>query len=278
MSSLLEIQYGITPYDPAFDFVLKEGLRGTSRSEFLQDEPDNNVIEGFGGNDVLHVDAGNDVVRGGGGQDLVSFVHPYSAQPAIRQRKGVFVNLKRGVATDFYGGKNRLHSIEDVEGTLSRDEIIGSKSANVLAGSDGDDKILGLDGDDLLYGGAGKDFLVGGRGSDRFFYASPTQGKDRIEGFTSGVDEFLINGREFLLDSYPVGYPTGYPIEAIGTLSEERFFLGSSARKDGQLFGYDPTNSTIIFDSNGKNRGGVHVLATLQGGSSSLEASDIRVV
>ncbi|MBE9064118.1 calcium-binding protein [cf. Phormidesmis sp. LEGE 11477] len=281
MPSSIRLEFGLAEFDrnPRYEpkYITEfPFVGGRGNDTFLGDGSDNKLI-GRRGNDLLLGGAGSDVLIGGKGEDELFFDVPFSWNPAPSNSKGVFADLNKGRAVDYFGDVDKLISIEHVWGTQFSDELIGSRAANDIAGGSGDDKIFGLGGDDLLYGGLGKDFLIGGRGRDQFLYLGADEGGDRIEGFKSGVDEFLISSRHFSGVSYPVGSPPPEDLP-VGTLSNEMFFLGSSAQNDDQLFGYNPTNSTVVFDSNGKKRGGVQVLATLSRGSSlAIEASDINI-
>ena len=273
MPSSIRTEYGLAGFDrnPRYEsrYIREFPFIGGRGNDLLVGDESNNRLIGRRGDDHLVGKEGSDILNGGKGKDEVSFFVPFSWEP-IRRSKGIFANLNKGKATDFFGYTDTLISIEHVWGTSFDDEIIGSHSSNDISGGRGDDKILGLGGDDLLHGDWGQDFLIGGRGADQFLYLDAGEGGDRIESFQSGVDEFLMSGRTFLLNNQGGVYGTG-------EISERQFFIGSSARNDSQIFGYNPTNSTLIFDANGSKRGGVTVIATLTGNSSDVVASDIQI-
>ena len=274
MSSFIRLEYGLVEFNfnPRYEpkFVTQFPFVGGRGNDTLVGNASNNRLKGRGGDDVLIGRAGNDVLDGGRGQDEVVFSVLSSGNPAPSNSRGIFANLNKGKAVDYFGDVDRLISIEHVWGTNFNDEIIGSHAANDMTGGFGNDKILGLGGDDLLHGDRGQDFLIGGRGADQFLYLDAGEGGDRIQDFTSGVDEFLMSGSGFLRN-----HLGGFYI--VKELQESQFFIGSSASNDKQIFGYNPANSTFLVDENGKQPGGVTVLATLVGSSSDIVASDIRI-
>ena len=126
----------------------------------------------------------------------------------------------------------------------------------------------------MLYGGGGEDFLIGGRGADRFLYLTANEGGDRIEGFQSGTDKFLIQGPVSWFEKQPEGIGVIY---GIGELHESQFFIGSAASNNNQYFGYNPASNTVLYDANGSAEGGVTVIAQLTGNRSGIVASDIKI-
>lgn len=253
-----------SPY--TFPFL---GGRG---DDYIVGDDEDNVLKGFAGNDIFLGRGGDDVIYGGKGSDYVGF---RLANTFFEQRtKGVFVSLSQGLAIDSKGGTDRLFSIEHVEGSQFDDELIGNRKSNDISGGPGNDKLLGMDGDDLLHGSYGADFLIGGKGRDTFLYTDVLDGGDRIHGFKSGVDQFLMRG--------PVNWFAGQIgdnrniIDYTGTLKAENFFLGSSASNDNQVFGYNAATKQVLYDANGSQKGGVSVIATLTG-STSIVASDIDI-
>ena len=274
MVSSIRLEYGLAEFDrnPRYQpkYIYEFPFVGGRGDDTLVGNASNNRLEGRGGDDILIGRAGKDILDGGGGKDELAFDIPFSWNPAPSNSKGVFADLNRGKAVDYFGDVDKLISIEHAWGTNFKDELIGSRSSNDISGGGGNDKILGLGGDDLLHGGGGQDFLIGGRGNDQFLYVYADEGGDRIQDFKSGVDEFLMSGSSFLLNNQGGVYGTG-------ELSEKQFFIGAAAESDRQIFGYNPANSTLLFDSNGGARGGVTVLATLVGSSSVVVASDIQI-
>jgi Ca2+-binding RTX toxin-like protein len=107
---------------------------------------------GPGSFDLVHGDYGYDRMDGGpGAHDIASF----ATSVAGGKGAGVWVSLKAGKARG--DGHDRLHRLEDVEGSAFADRLIGDKGANRIGGGPGDDALIG---------GGGVDELVGGQGSD----------------------------------------------------------------------------------------------------------------
>lgn len=110
-------------------------------------------------NDTLTGAAGNDTLFGGRGFDLVD----YGSETG---RFTVAVDLATGLATDTFGNRDRLFSIENILGTNGGDDLRGSDGRNAISGGAGNDLIYGRGGVDGLYGGAGRDTIYGGTGND----------------------------------------------------------------------------------------------------------------
>lgn len=172
-----------------------ENITGSSYSDSLTGDGQNNVINGgdgddlitgLGGADTMNGGAGNDtfisgntsdVMDGGDGVDTLNYVADYA----------VTVNLASGTTTGSSG--NHTHSnIENVKGSIYNDTITGSSGSNTLRGHSGNDTLYGGDGDDTLYGEAGTDTLNGGAGVDTFVFesASAFSNVDTISDFTTG--------------------------------------------------------------------------------------------
>ncbi|GLK65425.1 Hint domain-containing protein [Paracoccus kondratievae] len=150
------------------------------------------VIQGFGGNDSILAGAGNDTVYAGDGADSVNggdgddLIYAY----------GDTINGSDDGAADH------------IDGGAGNDTIYGGGGADTLSGGDGNDLVHGGDGDDALLGGAdngndtlygeagndvlsgegGNDFLDGGEGNDTLISHS---GNDTLTG-GEGFDTFHV--------------------------------------------------------------------------------------
>ncbi len=198
----------------------------------------------------------------------------------------------------------------DVIGTSENDSIIGNELSNSLQGEDGNDDIRGNDGADFLFGGAGNDFidggsstdflsggagsdilfgklgndvidgdagndlivggdaadvLTGGSGIDRFQYFKPTEGGDLIKDFTIGEDKINISAN---------GFGSGL---TVGTLSANRFVLGSAALDANDSFIYSSKTGQLFFDQDGVGSSAQQLLATLTN-IPNLNASSIAII
>ncbi|RZT11247.1 Hemolysin-type calcium-binding repeat-containing protein [Duganella sp. CF402] len=127
-----------------------EGVRGSAFNDTLIGS-DDGEFESFEGRE------GNDSIDGLGGIDRVDY---------DRAKAGVGVNLLTGIATDGYGGTDKLLNIEDVRGSSFNDTITGNAEDNYLQGLDGNDSLQGGAGFDLLSAGRGVDTVDGGADED----------------------------------------------------------------------------------------------------------------
>ncbi|WP_083225660.1 calcium-binding protein [Neptunicoccus sediminis] len=142
------------------------------------------LVYGGGGADRISAGSGEDyTVYGGGGGDVISTAGPARAQ--------------------FYGqtGKDILFGCSGNDwlyGGAGGDQIYGGAGSDLLAGGGKGDTLSGGDGADRINGGKGNDLLTGGAGADVFvFNASKSEGRDRIEDFTTGVDRLQVKGESF---------------------------------------------------------------------------------
>jgi Ca2+-binding RTX toxin-like protein len=138
--------------------------------------------------DFLQGGAGDDLLDGRGGIDKASYrVH----------RRPVRVDLAAGTALSNRRERDRLRSVEQVEGGAGDDVLRGGPGRNLLQGLAGDDVLDGRAGDDVLVGNEGsdakgppdRDLLRGGPGRDALYGDA---GPDHLVG-ESGADR-LIGG------------------------------------------------------------------------------------
>lgn len=138
-------------------------LQGLGGDDRLLGGPGNDSLEGGPGNDFLYLDEGADYANGGIGSDTFRY---YSSDDTIVGGAGI----------DFVVGSTytdlttlpvgQMLSVEGIIGTYGDDTLLGDDNDNDLRGGDGDDRLFGRDGNDLLSGGAGDDSLYGGAGDD----------------------------------------------------------------------------------------------------------------
>ncbi|MDO7835251.1 calcium-binding protein [Sphingobium sp. HBC34] len=188
-----------------------EDVEGSAFADTLTGDVRNNLLQGFGGNDIID---------GRGGLDTASYLDAASA---------VSVNLTLGTATGG-SGSDTLVSIERVIGSRFNDMLLGSAANEFFVGGQGNDTINGGGGidtveygnvgfgvevnlstgktsggagidtltsienvlgsifgdviigntrDNMIRGGAGNDVLVGGTGVDQLYGDA---GNDRLRG------------------------------------------------------------------------------------------------
>ena len=164
--------------------------KGTSANDEIVGDKQGNEIYGLNGNDWLYGLLGNDLIDGGKGKDTAQF--------SSRNNKIRLTTTKWQKTGD---GKDRLVSIENVNGGGGKDKIIGNNAKNVLNGEAGDDYLSGGGNHDVLIGGKGNDRLIGGKGSDTMtggsgkdtFVLKRGKGYDIIEDF-SNRDKITVQG------------------------------------------------------------------------------------
>ena len=132
------------------------------------------TLIGAGGDDTLSGGKGVETIDGGAGSDTASYVFDTA---------GVSVDLDRQRATDGWGDRDTLVSIENAT---------GSEFADTLEGDDGANVLTGLGGDDTIDGGAGNDVIDAGGGDDIIDWAIG-DGSDTIDG-GAATDVLRIEG------------------------------------------------------------------------------------
>jgi Ca2+-binding RTX toxin-like protein len=134
-------------------------LRNALFGDFVSAELGDDRLTGGRAADFLQGGRGADVLDGRGGSDEATYRD---------ERHRVIADLAAGFARSAAGERDRLRSIEMVQGGSGADVLRGNGVRNVLFGEAGDDALLGAAGPDRLVGGAGRDRLVGGLGTDLF--------------------------------------------------------------------------------------------------------------
>lgn len=208
-------------------------LTGTEFADLIDGLGGNDVITGLGGANQLYGGAGGDVILGGqqgklfgdrnadaGNGDGRDFIFVENQHKAVLGGGGddvIFGSSGGDLIMDGYGS-------DMVFGGDGNDHILSVQSpfdddVNYLDGGKGDDQvsgvgtILGGSGDDSISGGSSDDDeLIGGRGRDlissglsdfdALIYLTTGEGRDRVQGFETGMDIFQF-------DSLAFGVPTG---------------------------------------------------------------------
>ena len=135
-------------------------LNGTEENDILTDENENvedNVINGYGGDDHITSGTGEDIVNGGEGNDTLSYK-----------------NSNEGVIADLYGTFKQGHAegdkvvnIENIIGSAYDDQISGDMNDNIIRGGAGNDILDGRLGNDEIYGEAGDDIIIASDSQER---------------------------------------------------------------------------------------------------------------
>lgn len=238
--------YGKVSYDNVDTLIDIQDVVGTSSSDTLIGSVQNNVFTG--GN-------GSDEINGGLGTDTID----YSLESGSR---GAVVMLSNYYGFDSFGYKDELISIENVNGTLSRDLITGSAINNLLRGLEGNDSLKGLAGNDRLEGGVGNDrlsgglgndTLIGGDGNDTFVFEAALNAKtnvDRITDFAVASDSIALENAIF-------------KSLKVGDLAAGAFYIGSAAHDASDRIIYNNKTGALLYDADGKGGQAAVQFATL---------------
>lgn len=166
-----------------------EGLMGTSGTETITGDSQDNILLGYGGSDTIEGGDGSDHLAGSGQRRA-----PFGDRALITRTHFLSnVSYYKGICASANGQCSGLSS-----DTLT------------LRGGNGDDLMFGGRGQDLLDGGPGADAMLGGQGADTFVLRAGDGSKDLAEAdvvydFEDGSDVFLMSGGlEFIdLDRNP---------------------------------------------------------------------------
>ncbi len=158
-----------------------EQIDGSTHDDEIIGDDDDNVIDGLEGDDQLAGGDGDDFLIGGPGQDTLdggTEGNQGDATSYVSSIAAVSVNLNSGEV--FSGGgsdadRDRLISIENIQGSGFDDTLVGDDEDNRLDGSVGDDTLEGGAGEDTLDGGGVRSTSSGG-GSDWITYIRSPQG------------------------------------------------------------------------------------------------------
>lgn len=228
------------------------GGDGNDNLNFL-DNSTHGTIYGGDGND--RVDGGNshDTLYGGGGSDTLTGWNGFDT-------------IYGGDGDDkLYGFWNTSQYSDANDGN---DVIYGGEGNDTISGQGGDDRLHGDWGNDLLIGGRGADSMYGGWGEDRFLLDQPAvkgMARDVIHDFSVGEDKILLDDAAFP----GIGGP--------GALSKSKFFKKKPKDSDDHIAFKGGT--TLIYDSNGSEKGGKVVVAHIYGlNTFAFDHTDIIVV
>ncbi len=264
-------------------------LDGGGGDDWLTSGGGGDTLDGGTGNDSLAGGNGDDLLIGGAGADTLRGGFGRDTMQGGEGDDLYYVETAGDTASEAGGGgRDRVFSsmgfvlgdgLEDLtlngtraiagQGNALDNRIAGNSGDNLLLGLQGADTLLGGAGNDTLVGHAGADYLLGGPGADSFRFIRPSDGGDRIAGF-SVVDDSI----EVVASAFGHGLVAGMDLAASGG-----FLLGTTATSAAGVgqFLYNAASGELSWDLNGVGAGGVTVLATL-GIGLSFTAADIVVI
>ncbi len=165
----------------------KDNLKGDQQDNLINGFGGNDNLKGLDGNDTLIGDLGNDVLDGGKGADLLDggqgndtyivddqndYVREASSKGNDTIKSSVTYTLPSEVEHLILTGSKKIDGTGNffdnkITGNNGNNQLFGGFGGNdTLDGGKGNDTLDGSWGDDLLTGGAGKDTFVLGLGSD----------------------------------------------------------------------------------------------------------------
>ena len=165
--------------------------------------PEDDIIRGGAGPDVISALGGDDLVVGGRGPDTLNGGPGNDTVSYASSDAGVKIKLNSpGVQHGGDAKGDHLSNFENIIGSKFADRLFGDDNANTISGRQGDDRLvggadkdtlLGGAGDDKLRGGVGDDHLTGGKGSDTFGFGTGF-GADTVLDYRAGVDDIDLKG------------------------------------------------------------------------------------
>lgn len=171
-------------------------IRGTVFADHLAGAAGQDSLWGGAGDDALNGGAGGDTLDGGAGSDTAD----YGAAAT-----GVTADLATPAQNMGDATGDTYIAVENLSGSMWRDDLRGDAGGNVLWGVGGDDLLAGRsgadtldggDGDDTLTGGTGADVLDGGNGRDVADYS------DALLGVAAGLSPGAVGAGDAAGDSY----------------------------------------------------------------------------
>jgi Ca2+-binding RTX toxin-like protein len=159
---------------------------------------------------------------------------------------------------------------EKINGLAGDDTINARGGDDSVDGGEGDDTLNGDNGNDLIAGGPGNDGLTGGAGADRFLFNTKIKAKggnvDTISDFSAAEDTILLDNAIFK------------KLKAEGALQAKYFEIGKKAKSGKDAIIYNDKTGDLIYDTNGKKKGGALVFAKLEGIPADVSVADFVVI
>jgi len=160
--------------------------------------PDDDIIYGGDGDDVLYGISGHDYLYGGNGNDELS---GNSGNDKLFGNGGEDILNGNSGNDILQGGSNN----DTLNGNSGDDELSGDSGNDTLSGGSGHDRADGGSGNDIINGGSGMDMLFGGSGNDTINGNSDDDtlygdsGSDTLNGQSGDDNLFGGNGTDKLI-------------------------------------------------------------------------------
>ena len=265
-----------------------ENVIGSSRSDRLFGDAENNDLQSGAGNDWVYGGSGDDFLDGGDGHDRLyagagdDELIGGDGNDRLRGDSVADVlvggvgkdDLRGGSGDDFLDGgdgNDRLSadSGEDIlYGRDGADDIRGGSGADMLFGGSGNDVLRGDSGDDVLTGGIGFDYLIGGSGADTIRFNFTSELGDTIADF-SRHDSLAFDGKEFVADHD----------ETTGLIDQSEFVViddfDVSSDTAVSAFVFDSDSGALYYDQEADDQG-YTLVANIDRGT--VDAADIRIL
>ncbi len=160
-------------------------------NDILWGDDGEDTLNGDKGNDLLVGGDDNDYIQGGKGGDSLYGGHGFDTAEYLNSTNGIVINLSnQSLNNDGFGGKDKLHGIENIAGSEYADKITGDAANNTL---------IGNGGNDTLVGGGGFNFLNGGEGTNTVSYEDATGSVySYLDLVSAGVSDYVtFNNTEY---------------------------------------------------------------------------------
>lgn len=227
---------------------------------------DDDVIQGFAGNDSITAGAGNDLVYGDGDHDTIN---GGVGTDSLYGDAGNDSMFGQADADQMYGGAGDDTLVGDFErdddisvrgnpvaGPGGNDSLVGGAGRDSLYGGSGDDSLYGGDGDDSLLGGHGNDLLEGGAGNDELegLYGDDTiyggDGDDHVFGRDGADLIYGGDGADSLIGSIGIDTIYGGAGNDLIAGSQGRDIIFGGEGNDLVFIGV-PASGDIAYDNEG---------------------------
>ncbi len=134
-----------------------ENLSGSSYSDTLIGDDNDNILHGVAGEDLIFGEGGSDTVSYINAEDGVTVDLINQSADDYDDSSTYEPSTQQAVTNDGYGDQDYISGIENVTGSSYDDSITGDDNNNILEGGEGNDTLEGRGGDDTIYGGTADD-------------------------------------------------------------------------------------------------------------------------